>query len=60
MFLKNKYNNLSGVIWSSKVQPVAAPEFLSVQEVLLADGGVVSGELLWLVLADGDDGVAHL
>lgn len=40
--------------------PVVAPHFLSVQEVLLGDGDVVRRQLLRLVLADGDDGVAHL
>lgn len=44
----------------SKHWPVVALDFLSIQEVLLADSDVMSGELLWLVLADGYDRVAHL
>lgn len=40
--------------------PEVVSDFLSVQEVLLGDLDVMGGELLWLVLADGDDRVAHL
>ncbi len=40
--------------------PVVIPDFLPIQEVLLVDSDVMSGELLWMVLDDGNNGVAHL